>query len=96
MMSCGSDGPMCVATYLAMAMLAAGLICAVTRLLIGPSTPDRVVALDLTALLSVGMMGVYAVMTEEASLLSGALVVGLLAFLGAVAFARYLERKVLH
>lgn len=95
MIVCTIDGPICVATYVAMAMLTVGLISAVIRLLIGPSTPDRVVALDLTALLSVGIIGLYSVMTDEASLLSGALVVGLIAFLGAVAFARYLERKVL-
>lgn len=95
MTHCTIDGPICLAAYVAMAMLTVGLICAVIRLLIGPSTPDRVVALDLTALLSVGIIGLYSVMTGEASLLSGALVVGLIAFLGAVAFARYLERKVL-
>jgi multicomponent Na+:H+ antiporter subunit F len=82
------------ATFLAMVMLSAGLVLAVARLLRGPSTPDRVVALDLAGLLAVGMMIVYTVMTREASLLTGALVVGLVAFLGAVAFARYLEKKV--
>lgn len=95
MIDCDLDGPACLADYVPMAMLTTGLIFAVIRLLIGPSTPDRVVALDLTALLSVGIIGWYSVMTNEASLLAGALVVALLAFLGTVAFARYLERKVL-
>jgi multicomponent Na+:H+ antiporter subunit F len=81
------------AASLAMAMLSAGLILAVVRLLRGPSTPDRVVALDLAALLAVGIIAIFSVMTTEASLLSGALVVALIAFLGTVAFARYLEKE---
>ena len=51
------------------------------------------VALDLTALLAVGVMAVQAMMATEVSLLTGALVVGLLAFLGTVAFARYIEKR---
>ncbi|MCK6547647.1 monovalent cation/H+ antiporter complex subunit F [Myxococcota bacterium] len=93
-MTCEVVEPQCIGTVSAMAMLSAGLVLAVLRLLRGPSTPDRVVALDLTGLLVVGMIAVYAVMTDDASLLTGALVLGLVAFLGAVAFAGYLERKV--
>ena len=91
---CAGDIPACAATFLALPMLSAALIFAVMRLLRGPATPDRVVALDLTALLTVGIMACDAVMTDEPAILSAALVVGLLGFLGTVAFARYLERKV--
>ncbi len=83
-----------LSAYLAMAIFGVALILAVIRLLRGPSTPDRVVALDLTALLAVGIIAVYAVMTNEDSLLASALVVGLVTFLGTVAFARYLEKMV--
>lgn len=88
------NGVMSPATYLAIALLSVGLVVSVLRVLRGPSTPDRVVALDLAAMLAVGIISVYAVMTNEASLLAGALIVGLVAFLGTVAFARYLEKKV--
>lgn len=91
---CDGDVTGCVATFLALPMLSAALIFTVARLLRGPGTPDRVVALDLAALLTVGIIAVDAVMTGEPALLSAALVVGLLGFLGTVAFARYLEKKV--
>ncbi len=42
----------------------------------------------------VGFIATYAVMTDDASILTAALVLGLVAFLGTVAFARYLEEAV--
>jgi len=89
---CTSELPICIATYLAMAMLGAGLLPAFTRLLRGPTTPDRVVALDLVGLITLGIIATYAVATGEPSLLAAALVLGLIGFLATVSFARYLEK----
>jgi multicomponent Na+:H+ antiporter subunit F len=94
MTATGDLGPLWVGTAAAMGMLSAGLMLTVFRLLRGPSTPDRVVALDLAALYVVGFIATYAVMTDDASILTAALVLGLVAFLGTVAFARYLEEAV--
>jgi multicomponent Na+:H+ antiporter subunit F len=85
---------LCTALYLAMAMLAGGLVLALLRLLLGPSTPDRVVALDLMSSLAMGIIAVYATAIGEPSLLTASLVLGLVAFLGTVCLARYLERRV--
>jgi multicomponent Na+:H+ antiporter subunit F len=65
---------------------------AVVRVVRGPHLADRVVALDLVAFVSVCMIGTAAMLTEEGPLLDVALVLSLLAFLGTVAFARFLER----
>lgn len=53
---------------------------------------DRVVALDLMATLSIGFMTLYAVETGNTLFLDVAMVLALIAFLGTVAFARYLEK----
>jgi len=90
---CTSELPICVATYLSMALLGAGLVPALTRLLTGPTTPDRVVALDLVGLITIGIIAVYAIATNEPSLLAAALVLGLIGFLATVSFARYLEKR---
>jgi len=66
---------------------------AVVRVVRGPHLADRVVALDLVAYVSVCMIGTAAMLTEEGPLLDVALVLSLLAFLGTVAFARFLERS---
>ncbi len=84
--------PINLASSTAFILLSAGLALAVWRLLRGPSLADRVVALDLIAVLVIGMIAVDAVVTGEASFLRVATAVALLAFLGTIAFARHLEK----
>ena len=81
-----------LAINVVMAMLSVGLFLAFLRLVRGPSLPDRVVALDLTATLVVGIIVVYNLATRQPVLLDVALVMALVGFLGAVAFAFYIER----
>jgi multicomponent Na+:H+ antiporter subunit F len=83
------------AVEMALAMLCVALILAFVRLVHGPSLPDRVVALDLTGTLVVGLIAVYAVATGEYVFLDAAIVLALIAFLGTVAFARYVEKGTL-
>ena len=74
-------------------MLCLAMLLAFIRLAIGPSTPDRVVALDLLAIIAVGMIIVYSVATSLAVFLDAAIVLALVGFAGTVAFSRYLERR---
>jgi multicomponent Na+:H+ antiporter subunit F len=82
-----------VAAALAIAMVVLALFLAFVRLVRGPTIPDRVVALDLMGVLTVGMIAAYAVATDQPVLLEPATVLALVGFLGTVAFARYLERR---
>lgn len=77
----------------AMALTGIAILMAFVRLVRGPSLPDRVVALDLIGTLVVGMIAAYDIASEQPVLLDAATVVALVAFLGTVAFARYVERK---
>ena len=74
-------------------VLSLALLLTFARLLRGPSLPDRVIALDMMATLGIGMVGVYALVTNQPALLDVALVLALLVFLGTVAFAYYIERQ---
>jgi len=75
------------------AMLMVALVLAFVRLVRGPTLPDRVVALDLIAVLSVGFIAMYALDNDQPVFLDAGIVLALVAFLGTVAFARYLERR---
>lgn len=88
----GNLTPFALVANVVMAMLCVALFLAFLRLLRGPSLPDRVVALDLIALLSVGFIAIYDIVTNDTVFLDVAIVLGLVAFLGTVAFARYVER----
>lgn len=76
-----------------LALLAAGILLAVVRLLKGPTLPDRVVAIDLIATQAVAMLAAAAIAFEEPALLQPALVLTLIAFVGTVAFARYVAKR---
>ena len=63
-----------------------------TRLILGPTLADRVVALDLIAILSVGLIALYAVYQDQAVFIDVAVVLALIAFLGTIAFAYFIEK----
>ena len=65
----------------------------VFRLLRGPTLADRVVALDMLALLGIAFIGVIAVATKEYAYLDVAIALALVGFLATVAFARYIYRS---
>ncbi len=73
-------------------ILAAAL--AFVRLVRGPTLPDRVVALDLLALIIAGGMAVYMIHSGLVVFLDALVILSLVAFFSTVAFARYLERRV--
>lgn len=81
------------AVTMAMAMAGLAVFLAFFRLVRGPSLPDRVVALDLIGTIAVGVIAAYDIATEQPILLDAATVVALVAFLGTVAFARYVEKR---
>lgn len=72
--------------------LCVALILGFIRLAKGPSLPDRVVALELIASVTVGLILIYAVHHDMPYFIDVALVLALTGFMAAVGFARYLER----
>lgn len=72
-------------------VLAVAMVLAFVRLLLGPSLPDRVIALDVMATLAIGILVLFAMATGRPLFLDVALAMALIVFLGTVAFARYME-----
>lgn len=73
--------------------LSLALALAAWRALRGPSLADRVVGLDLMTTLAIGLAAALAMKTGQAALIDVGLVIALIAFLGTVGFARYIERR---
>lgn len=74
-------------------LLSAGLISVFIRLVRGPYLPDRVIALDLISVLVMGFIVAYAVRFNQPNFLDVAIILAMISFLGTVAFAYYLERR---
>lgn len=82
-----------VSVWVALPLLGVALLLTVVRIGLGPSLPDRVVALDLLSTLGVSVVAVVALSSRNAVYLDVAIVLALLSFLGTVAFAAYLEKS---
>lgn len=80
------------AGQIALALVSLALFLAALRLFRGPSLADRVVALELIASLMVGVTAVVALVADQGVLIDVAIAVTLVGFLGAVGFARYMEK----
>jgi multicomponent Na+:H+ antiporter subunit F len=80
------------AVYITLAFTSLSIGAALIRVVRGPSLADRIVALDLVAYLAMGFLGTYAILVGQKTYIDAVLVLALLAFLGTVAVARYIER----
>lgn len=71
-----------------------GMFFSFLRMLIGPTASDRAVAVDTITTTTVALLVLLAFIFERYLYLDVSLVYALLAFVGLVALARYLERGI--
>lgn len=79
--------------YIILPVLALSVLIIFVRFLKGPTVSDRVIALDLLITTGVGIIAVYSITTNQPTFLDIAMILALIAFLGTVAFAYYLEKR---
>ena len=75
-------------------LIFSSIVFGIIRLVLGPDTVDRVVAVDLLTIVTIALIALVAHHVERYIYLDVALVYGLLSFLGVLAVARYLEKGV--
>lgn len=71
-----------------------GILFSVLRFLLGPSTFERLVAVDMMNVMIIGLIIIISFAFKNNMYMDIALLYGLLAFVETVVFARYLEGKV--
>lgn len=74
-------------------LISLSMLIVLIRLVKGPHTADRVVALDLTTSLGIAFIAVYSIKSGETYILDAGLVLGFVSFLGTVGFAYYLQLR---
>lgn len=65
------------------------------RVVRGPSMPDRVVALDTIGVNLLSMVAIISILFDTTAYLEVILVLGILSFVGTIAFSKFLERGVI-
>ncbi|MBW9057007.1 cation:proton antiporter [Agrobacterium pusense] len=77
------------ANILALVVLSVAFLLTVYRVVVGPTLPDRIVALDMLVGIAIGFIAVIAIRTGFNLYVDIAIALGLVGFLATVAFARF-------
>lgn len=77
-----------------LAVLSLAILGCLYRLLLGPSVPDRIAALDTIGVILLSMIAVISMLLKTKTYFDIILLIGILTFIGTTAFARYIERGV--
>ncbi len=76
----------------AFSMVAIALILNLYRLLIGPSMPDRILALDTLSINSITLLIMLSLYLDSVLYFEAALLIAVMGFVGTVALSKYLLR----
>lgn len=79
-----------VATF---TMLSVAFVLIIIRIVIGPTLPDRILALDLMVNAAVGFIITFGIRTGFSIYVDIAIALGLVGFLSTVALARFVHRR---
>ncbi|AZV53545.1 Na(+)/H(+) antiporter subunit F1 [Bacillus pumilus] len=77
---------------MSLGILALSTLLFVIRVIKGPSIPDRVSALDAIGINLIGMTAIVSILLKTTTFFEIILLLGILAFIGTVAFSKFLEK----
>lgn len=77
---------------MSLGILALSTLLFVIRVIKGPSIPDRVSALDAIGINLIGMTTIVSILLKTTAFFEIILLLGILAFIGTVAFSKFLEK----
>lgn len=75
-------------------LLIISILATIYRLIKGPSAPDRIQALDSLGINLIAGVAIFSVLLQNTGFFEVILLIGILSFIGTIAFARYMERGV--
>ena len=80
------------AVLIALGLVSAALLLAFWRLLLGPSTPDRILALDTLYVDTVALLVLLGIHLGSNLYFEAALLIAMIGFVGTVALSKFLTR----
>jgi len=69
------------------------LLFAIVRLHQGPGTVDRIIIFDLFSSIAIGLMAIAFMWLKDSMMLDIGLLLSVVAFIGTIGFARYVEQR---
>lgn len=83
---------MLTALYITIAMVTVAALLNVYRVIKGPDSPDRVLALDTLYINAIALIVLLGITLKTRMYLESALLIAVMGFVGTVAMAKYLKR----
>ncbi|MGN4127024.1 Na(+)/H(+) antiporter subunit F1 [Lysinibacillus sphaericus] len=80
---------------LALALFSVSIALSLYRVIRGPSMPDRAIALDTIGINLLSSIAIVSIILQTKAYLEAILILGILAFIGTIAFTKYIERGVI-
>ena len=80
--------------YLSLFFLSFSILVTIYRLVKGPTAPDRIQALDVLGIYLIAGVAIFSVLIRSTAFTEVILLIGILSFIGTIAFARFIERGV--
>ena len=73
-------------------LISLSMLAFIYRMIAGPTIPDRVVALDSLGVALISIIGIFSILVDTSFFLEIILLLAILAFMGTVAFSKFLEK----
>lgn len=71
------------------------ILIAFVRVIIGPTFPDRVIAMDVVGVNLISAIAIVSILFKTRAFFDVILVLGILAFISTISFSKFLERGVI-
>lgn len=84
-----------IVTIICLIGIALSLIMLIYRVIVGPSNPDRAMALDVIGVCLMAVAALTSILIITTKLTDVILLIGILSFIGTLALAKYIEMGVL-
>lgn len=76
-------------------LFAIAISIALLRIILGPSMPDRVLALDVIGVNLISSIAVISIILNTKAFLEVILILGILSFIGTIAYSKFIARGVI-
>ncbi|THB76232.1 MAG: cation:proton antiporter [Desulfobacteraceae bacterium] len=87
------DDFLSLAVNIAYIGLLISFLSAIVRMVLGPTHADRVLALDLIGFVTISFIATYTISSGQTAFLDIAITLALVAFLGTVAFVKFMKTR---
>ncbi|WP_419791663.1 Na(+)/H(+) antiporter subunit F1 [Staphylococcus chromogenes] len=77
---------------IALIIVVLSILAILVRVILGPSLPDRVVALDAIGIQLMAIVGLFSIILGTHYMIVAILLIGILAFLGTAVFAKFMDK----